>query len=67
MRNGISVYLRDNEIHVLIDSLEAHFAGDTSEGDLCWSEQEHKSAVDARLKLGNAVAKLEKFAEWKQP
>ncbi len=41
------VNLTRQQIYRLIDSLSAHFAGDTSEGDLSWTKKEHETAARA--------------------
>jgi hypothetical protein len=46
-----AVRLTAEEIDAVMESLCAHFAGDTSEGDLCWSAKQHKAAERALTKL----------------
>lgn len=43
------------EINALLDSLSSHLAGDTSEGDLCWTGHQHNAALRAKDKLLKAI------------
>jgi hypothetical protein len=49
------VFLTREEIDVLISSLSAHFAGDTSVGDLSWTDAQHDAADAALGKLVRAL------------
>jgi hypothetical protein len=39
------------EVRVLLDALNAHLAGDPTEGDLCWTEAQCETAARVRLML----------------
>lgn len=51
----VTVMLTLPQAERVIESLDAHFAGDTSEGDLCWSTRKHKSALAARDVISDAL------------
>jgi len=51
----ITVKLSIPQAERLLDSLAAHMAGDTSEGDLCWTPTEHKTAERARQAIIEAM------------
>ena len=54
MNKRFIVVLSAAELHAVLDSLHAHLAGDTSEGDLCWKAHEYKAALRAKEKLADA-------------
>lgn len=48
----VRVSLTVGQINRILESLNAHFAGDTSEGDLAWTDEQHDEAVAAHAILG---------------
>lgn len=55
----MKISLSRAEIEAVLDSLNAHFSGDTSEGDLAWTDAEHQAAVKAHEKLNRAWRRID--------
>lgn len=54
-RGPVTVNLTRAEALRLLDSLNAHFAGDTSVGDLAWTSSQHRDAECARQAIEQAL------------